>query len=74
MQRPQLVDDLFAARQPTSMAKEATIFRTRSEVEAMLEKEKENAFILFVYLDLKRPYLVELAAKPYSMVYVVPKF
>lgn len=44
---------------------------TRSEVEAMLRKQKEKASPSSVYLDLKPLYLVEVATKPVPLGYTV---
>lgn len=47
---------------------------TRFEVEAMLWREKEKAFISSICLDLKPPYAVEIVAKSYPVGYVTPQF
>lgn len=43
----------------------------RSEMEAMLGKEKEKASVSLIYLDLKPSYDAEIAAKPYLMRYAL---
>lgn len=44
---------------------------TRSEVEAMLRKQKEKASASSVYLDLKPLHLVEVATNPVPLGYTV---
>lgn len=46
----------------------------RSEVEAMLDKEKEKAFAFMIDLDLKPPYPTEIVMKAYTIGYVAPQF
>lgn len=60
---PANADNLFAAgRRLASMGKEPTVFMTRSELETRLRREKKKASIALVCLDLKRLYVVEVAA------------
>lgn len=60
-------DNLFAARRPTCVAHEPTVFMTKAEVEAMLKKEKEKATASFI--DLKPPYFAEVIVKRYPSKY-----
>lgn len=46
---------------------------TGAEVEPMLKKGKGKASMTSTCLDLKPSYLVDLAAKPYTLRYRVPK-
>lgn len=54
--------------------RKAHCFMTRSEVKAILRKEKEKAFESCAYLDLEPPYSVEVASKLYRRGSVVPEF
>lgn len=56
------VDNLLAARQPSSVVKEPTFFMNSSKLEVILSREKKKVSVSFVCLDLKRPYSVKLAA------------
>lgn len=49
--------NLSAGRGSTSGNKEPTVFMTHSELEVMLRREKEKAYVSSVYLDLKPPYV-----------------
>lgn len=39
---------------------------TRSEVKALLRREREKALVSLVYLDLKAPYVAEVAGEAIS--------
>lgn len=43
------------------MAEEPTVFMTCLDIQAMLRRKKEKASISLVCLDLKPPYLAEVA-------------
>lgn len=47
---------------------------TPFEDEAMSRKEKDKSSISSAYLELKPPYLIKVAAKPYPSKYAMPKF
>lgn len=49
-------------------AEDPPIVMTRLEVKAMLRRKKEKAFTSSICLDLKPPYVAEVAAKPYPVV------
>lgn len=73
--KPANADNIFAAsRQPATSTEEPTVFMTRSEVEVILRREKKKGPISLIFLVLKRPYAVKVAAKPYSVGYVTPQF
>lgn len=55
----------FIEMQSSAMLEEAASFMTRTEVEAMLKKEKEKASASTVDLVLKPHYRVVIEAKPY---------
>lgn len=60
------IDKLSAtSRRPDSVVEERIVLMTRFEVEAMLGRENEKAFVSSVFLDLKPPYVAEIAKKPY---------
>lgn len=67
-------DNLSAARRPTNLAEELTVFMTRVEVETVLRREKEKASSTTAYLNLKPSSPAEIVAKPYRLGYSVPKF
>lgn len=54
------------------MAEKPTVFMTRAKLEVMLKKGKEKAFMSFI--DVKPPYSVDVAVKPYPSKYKGPKF
>lgn len=63
--------NLFATgRRPLSAIYEPMVFITRFEVEAMLRREKEQASISSIRLDLKPPYDTKISAKLYRMEYI----
>lgn len=51
-------------RRPVSATEEPVVLIPRSEMEAMLGKEKEKASVSLIYLDLKPSYDAEVTAKP----------
>lgn len=62
------VDNLFATgRWLVSVVEERTVLMTRSEVEAILRKEKEKDHVSLICLGLNPPYAVEVATKPYPV-------
>lgn len=68
-------DNVFAnGRQPTSMTEEPIVFMAKSEVKAMLRREKEKAFVSSICLDLKPPLATEVATNLYQLGYISPQF
>lgn len=62
---PANINNLFiTARQLVSAIEEPVAFMTRSEIEAILRREKEKASVSSICLDVKPSYAVEFASKP----------
>lgn len=67
--------NLFIAnRRPLRATEQPVAFMTRFNAEAMLKNEKEKASVSSIYLDLKTPYVAEVAAKPYPVGYITSQF
>lgn len=56
-------------RQQVNIAEESVVFMTKSEVEAMLTKEKEKEWKCVICQDLKLSYPIEVATKQYPVGY-----
>lgn len=50
-----------------------SIFMTRSEVEAILMRQKDKAYLSSICLDLKPPYDAEVAKNPYQVGHPTPQ-
>lgn len=65
---PANADNLLAAsRRPLSANEEPMVFMTRSEVEAMLRREKEKAPVSSIRLNLNSPFAAEVVVKMYPV-------
>lgn len=62
-------DNLSAAKQPISLVEEPKVSMTRAVVKTMLRHKKEKASSATTCLNLRPPYLDEIAAKPYHLGY-----